>query len=351
MKNLFRNIIYQGKNSYRDKSFLFWALLYPIILAFFFYTAFNGMMDIELENINVGIKGDNPIEFILEEIDILNVEKVSDREIEEKLNNEKIDVFIDNDLNLLVKRSGIKQTIVKEIIDQVKQMVKLNRPINAYDFSVDYTIAKNQEANPMVIIFYSLIAMVSAYGIFYGVEVASLTQANLSNIGMRLNATPLKKYNFLIAGIIVALLLNLFANGILLLFIKYVLKLDLFNEVKYSTILILLGNLFGVSLGVLIGVSNKLKANIKMMIGITVTLFLSFLSGMMGPHIKVILESKFPILGRINPIAIISGNLYRVNLLENTRFVNEGVLVLSLYCIAIIIVSYVFLRRRTYDSI
>ena len=309
------------------------------------------MMDIELESINVGIKEDNPIEFILEEIDILKVEKVSDRQIEEKLNNEEIDVFIDKDLNLLVKNSGIKQTLVKEIIDQVKQMVKLNRPMNSYDFSIDYTIAKNQEANPMVIIFYSLIAMVSTYAIYYGIEVVSLTQANLSNIGMRINATPLTKFNFLIAGIIVALLLNLFANGLLLLFIKFALKLDLFNEVKYSTLLILLGNLFGVSLGVLIGVSNKLKANVKMMIGISVTLFLSFLSGMMGPHIKVMLESKFPLLGRINPIAIISGNLYRVNLLDNTRFVNEGVIILALYCIAIIVVSYVFLRRRTYDSI
>lgn len=351
MKGLFRNILYQAKNSYRDKDFLFWAVIYPIILAGFFYIAFNGMMDIELEDINVGIVEDNPIEFILEEIDILNLVKVMEGEIEEKIENEEIDVFVDNDLNLLVKKSGIKETVVKEILDQIKQMVKLNRPMDSYDFSTDYIISNNQQANPMIIIFYSLIAMVSTYGLFNGIETVSLIQANLSNIGMRINSTPLNKFSFLTAGIVVALVLNLIANSLLIVFVQFVLKLDIVREIKYSGLFILLGNLFGVLLGVLIGVSNKQKLNIKTMIGIVITLFLAFLSGMMSPDIKIAIESKFPIIGRINPINIISSNLYRVNLLENTRFVNEGMIILSIYCIALFTISYIFLRRRTYDSI
>ncbi|HEY8363304.1 MAG TPA: ABC transporter permease [Tissierellaceae bacterium] len=351
MEGLFRNILYQTKNTYRNKSYFFWVVLYPIVLAAFFYAAFNGMMDIELEDINVGIVEDNPISFILEEIDLLNVEKVREGEIEEKIENEEIDVFIDNDLNLLVKKSGIKQTIVKEIVEQIKQMVKLNRPMDSYDFSIDYTISKNQQANPMIIIFYSLIAMVSAYGVFSGIESVYYIQANLSNIGVRINATPLKKSNFLVAGIIVALVLNLISNFLLIIFIQYVLKLHLFHEIKYSTIFILLGNLFGVLLGVLIGVSNKLNPNTKTALGIIVLLFLSFLSGMMSPDIKIIIESKFPIISRINPINIITSNLYRINLLGNTRFVNEGMIILSIYCMVLVIISYFFLRRRTYDSI
>src|SRR5699024_8277917 len=117
---------YQGKNLYRDKGFFFWSLLYPIILAIFFQVAFGGILDIELENINVGIKKDNPIGTILKEIEFLNIEEVIDDELEEKLDNEEIDGFIDNDLNILVKKSGISQTIIKEIIEQIRQMEKLN---------------------------------------------------------------------------------------------------------------------------------------------------------------------------------------------------------------------------------
>ena len=40
----------------------------------------------------------------------------------------------------MVKKSGINQTIIKEIIEQIKQMEKLNRPIENYDFSVDYIL-------------------------------------------------------------------------------------------------------------------------------------------------------------------------------------------------------------------
>jgi ABC-2 type transport system permease protein len=120
---------------------------------------------------------------------------------------------------------------------------------------------------------------------------------------------------------------------------------------KYSSIFIILGNLFGVSLGVFIGVSNKKSGNVKTLISIALTLFLSFLSGMMGPDIKVIIDMKFPILGKINPISIITDNLYRVNLLDSTKSVGEGIFLLSVYSIVLISISYVFLRRRNYDSI
>lgn len=343
--------MYQGKNLFRDFGFSFWALIYPLILAGFFYLAFSGMMNIELENINVGIEEGNRIEFILEEIEIFNVYKVNESQAEEKLKDDEIKGFIDKDLNLMVKESGIEQTIIKEVVEQIKQMESLNRPIENYDFEVDYIVNRNQEANILVIIFYSLIAMVSTYGVFAGITVVNLIQANLSNIGARLNITPLEKHKFLLAGAIVGLALNLLANGVLLIFIKYILKLQLFNEFKYTSIFIILGNLFGTALGILIGASNRKSENVKIIIGIAITLFLSFLSGLMGPNIKVILDKKIPIIGRINPISIISNNLYRINLLESTKSAHEGIILLSLYSILLIFSSYLFLRRRDYDSI
>ncbi|WP_406243065.1 ABC transporter permease [Tissierella carlieri] len=351
MKSVFRNCIYQGKNLYRDKSFLFWTLIYPLIMAIFFYTAFNGLINIELENIDIGISSQNPIAFILEEIEIVNAHKLSEDEINDKLENEEIQGFIDDDLNLLVKKSGVNQTIIKEILDQIKQMGSLNVPIEKFDFTVEYISEINQKADIVIIIFYSLIAMVSAYGIFPGIVTVSLIQANLTNVGKRINITPLRKNEFLLAGIIVSLILNLLSNVILLIFIKYILKINLFTEMKYSTIFIIAGNLFGVALGIFIGASNKQNENTKTILGIMITLFLSALSGMISPNIKIWLDKSVPVLGKINPIAIITNNLYRINLLGNTQTVIEGALILSIYCIVLISISYVFLRRKTYDSI
>ena len=173
MKSVFRNCIYQGKNLYRDKSFLFWTLIYPLIMAIFFYTAFSGLMNVELESIDIGIDSQNPIGFILEEIELINVHNVSRDEVDEKLENDEIQGFIDNDLNLLVKKSGLNQTIIKEILDQIKQMGELNVPFDKFDFTIDYVLDRNQKADTIIIIFYSLIAMVSTYGIFPGIETVS----------------------------------------------------------------------------------------------------------------------------------------------------------------------------------
>src|SRR5699024_10750018 len=163
--------------------------------------------DIELEDISVGIGADSSIGYILESIDFINVHEISQDEITEKLDNEEIHGFVDNDLNIFVKKSGINQTVIKEVVEQIRQMEKLDR---------------NQEANSVITIFYSLIAMVSTYGIYAGIETVNLIQANLSNIGARINITPLKKDEFLLAGVIDSLLLNLFSNGVLLIFMKYV---------------------------------------------------------------------------------------------------------------------------------
>ncbi|MCK9445229.1 MAG: ABC transporter permease [Tissierellaceae bacterium] len=351
MKKISRNIFYQGRNLFGDKTLIFWSIIYPLIMAIFFYTAFSGIMNMELESIAIGISKDNPIRYILEEIEIVDVYSMKDVEAKEKLEDEEIVGFIDGDLNLLVKKSGINQSIIKEILDQIKQMEKLNVAMDRFDYSANYIQNKNQRADTIIIIFYSLIAMVSTYGIFSGIETVSLMQANLSNVGKRLNATPLKKKDFLLAGIAVALFINMLSNAILLIFIKYVLKLNLFTEMLYSGIFIILGNLFGVGLGILIGASSKKSANAKTILGILITLVLSFLSGMMSTDIKIMLDKKVPLLGKVNPISIITNNLYKINLLANTKNAMGGITILGIYCLILIFLSYGFLRGKTYDSI
>jgi ABC-2 type transport system permease protein len=219
------------------------------------------------------------------------------------------------------------------------------------DFSVDYLKNTRQQANGILVIFYSLIAMVSTYGVFPGIEAVALSQANLSNLGARINITPLKKSTLLISGIIVGLLINIVSNILLIFFLQYVLKLNLFTNLAYSSIFIILGNVFGISLGLFIGSSNKKSAVVKTMISIMVTLFLSFLSGLMSPDMKVLIEKNVPLLSRLNPIAIITNSLYKINLLENTKNLSQGMILLAVYSLILMSISYLFLRRNQYDSI
>ena len=351
MSRLIRNCIYLGKNTLRDKTFFFWSILYPILMAIFFYTAFSGIINQEFEPIDLGVSTDSYFVSIFEEIEILNVHEITEEEANEKLLSGEIYGYVDNDLNLTVKESGLNQTIIKQILDQIVQVGGLNVPVEQVDMMVDYTISNNQNADTLIIIFYTLIAMVSTYGVFTGIETVSLIQANLSEIGKRMNIAPLRKSDFIISGLVGGFIMNVISNTLLLLFMHFILKLNLFTEFKYSMLFILLGNLFGLSLGMLIGSSNKKSTNVKTLIAVAVTLFLSFLSGMMSPDIKIILDEKIPILAKVNPISVITDNLYKINLLGITDDIYEGLGAISIYIIVLNLISYGFLRRKTYDSI
>lgn len=336
---------------FRDMSFTFWGLMYPIILAGFFYVAFSGLIDIKIEAINIGIEKENQIYHILENIEILNVVEVHENNIEENLKSGRIDGYIGENLNLVVDGSGLNQTIIKGVLDQIIQTIALDEPIQNLDFEINYLSGKTQMSNAMLIIFYSLIAMVSTYGVFTGIETVNTAQANLTDIGARISTTPIKKSTFLISGVIVGLSINIFANILLLLFLQFVLKMNLFRNIWHSSIFILLGNIFGVSLGIFIGSSNKKSPGAKVMFSIVITLFLSFLSGMMSPEIKILIDKNAPILSKINPISIITNSLYKINLLGNTKNLSQGAILLALYSLLLIITSYFFLRGDQYDSI
>lgn len=351
MKKVWRNSIYYGKIIFRDISFTFWGLAYPIILAGFFYVAFSGITSAELEIINLGVQQGNPVVSILEDIEILNVVELSKEDVNESIKLGKIDGYVKEDLSLIVDKSGLNQTIIKSILNQIKQSLALGESVENLDFGVDYLGGKTQEANGILIIFYSLIAMVSTYGVFPGIETAVMIQANLSNVGARINVTPIRKSTLLISGLIVGLFINVFSNILLLLFLTFVLKLDLLTNILYSSIFIFLGNIFGISLGIFVGSSNKKSSGFKVMFSIAVTLFLSFLSGMMSPDMKILIDKNIPILGKINPISIISNSLYRINMLGNTNNLNQGIIFLMIYSIVLMGISYLILRRSQYDSI
>lgn len=351
MKDIWRNSIYMFKNMFRDRSMIFWMLIYPIVLVSFFYTAFSGITNGEIEDINVGAEKGNNSAYILENIELLNLVEIEEQDIKEALKNDEIDGFVDKDLNLLVDKSGPNQTIIKSILDTIRQTIALNAPLEKLDFSANYLTKESQEANGLLVIFYSLIAMVSAYGIFPGIEITNIVQANLTPLGARLNTAPIKKSTLLISGVLVGLAINLLSNVLLFLFIHFVLDLDIIRNLAATSIFILLGNLFGISLGIFIGASNRRSPGFKNMLAVTSTLSLSFIAGLMSPDIKYMIESNTPIVARINPMSLITNNLYRINLLNNTSGLTNGALILAFYSSTLILTSYIFLRRRQYDSI
>ena len=70
------------------------------------------------------------------------------------------------------------------------------------------------------------------------------------------------------------------------------------------------GSFAGLSLGIAIATVLKSNENAKMGILISLTMFFSFLSGMMGITMKYVIDSNIPLLNKINPAAMITDGFY-----------------------------------------
>ncbi|MDO5717619.1 MAG: ABC transporter permease [Tissierellia bacterium] len=352
------DFIISFKNSFlctiKDGGFIFWCILYPIILISIMFFAFSGIAAEEISEIDIGYDEKSPAIAIIDEIEYINGKKMNLKEAEIELKDKKIISYLKEDGNLLVTERGMYQSIVKSIADISKKWMTLykeGKDLNKTDFETSFIKEVNQDNRPFDIIYFSTIAMFSLYGYFGGISIIENMLPNRSIIGQRFSISPLKKSKSLIAAMLTIVFLNIISNILLLIYVVNILKLGLINDIPKTIFLIISGNIFGTGLGIFIGSSLNLSEGLKIGIGVAFTLLLAFVSGMMNPKIKYMLDSELPIINKINPISLITDNLYRVNMLGmNGEYLKDGISII-IAGFAFIILSAFFLRRQRYDSL
>lgn len=346
-----RACIFNVKITLREKNFLFWTIAYPILLAIFFNLAFGGLLKGELESIKLGIAADSDYNYILKRVDVFELKTMNDEEAKESLKKGEISGYIDGKGRLMVERAGSEPTVIKGVMELIQQMKSSKIPFQKFRFDIAYVKHLQQKEAAITVIFYSLIGMVALYGMYNGIQMVYGFQGNLSSIGSRVQTTPIDRRNIVLSGFLIAVILNLMSNLLLILFMRYVLLLNLFKDFNKSLVLIVMSNFLGVALGIFLSASNKMSDDKKMMLATITSLFLSALSGMMGNSLKQVIERYAPIINKINPVSIIADNMYRLNFLQDSGGFRGGMMVLGIETFVFLILSFAFLRREQYDSI
>lgn len=386
---MFINIFYNRlKCIVRDKSLVFWTLIFPLILATFFNMAFSNITKSENFNIvNIAVVNDeqyqNNKEFrdFIEQHSAGNVDKntgkqlfnakvVSKAEAEKMLANSEVVGYVTygNPIGLTVKKSGFDQTIIKEIFDQYSQTgstvfsIIKQKPTALQNGLADdlqsnsvYTrevqIGTKDKPDITVNYFYTLIAMACLYGAFFGLKEVTDTQANLSKRAARLNVAPVHKLKVLTAGMLAGLLISFTEIVLLISYLIFGLKIDFGNQTALILLTCMVGCASGISFGAVISVVNKMGEGVKIAILIVTSMTASFLSGMMFDKMKYIVQQNVPILAYINPVALITDAFYALYYYDtHTRFfVNIGLL--SGFTVLFCLVTYLVMRRQRYDYI
>ena len=203
----------------------------------------------------------------------------------------------------------------------------------------------------MQIEYYTLIAMACMYGGMLGLTAINNCLANMSNKGKRISVSPNRKSIIVLSSALGAYVVSLVGLALLIIFLKLGLKADFGNNITLVILLSAVGNLAGISLGVLIASIFKVSEGAKTGIVIAITMFLSVLSGMMGVTLKYVIDKNIPIINLVNPNNLITDGFYSLYYFDTLDRYFRDVRYLLIFIGICLVISFISLRSEKYDSI
>ncbi len=375
---------YRLKCLTRSRQMMFWTLLFPIILGTLFYMAFSNLSSVEaFSHIKIAVvdneefqKDTNFREALQSASDpdngdgsLFDVTYTSKEEGESLLMGGNIEgiIYFNNGIKLILKESGLNQTIIKEFIDHYKQTLStvsaiINRNPEAMqkgliesstshkDFLKEAS-AGSSAPDTTVNYFYTLIAMACLYGSFFGLNEVTVNQANLSAQAARANMSPVHKLRVFIYSMTAAATIQLVNIGILLLYLTVILHINFGTQITYILLTCIAGTVTGVTFGAFIGSIVKGGEGIKIGILIAGSMTMSFLSGMMYDKMKYIVNTKVPVLGYLNPANLITDCFYSLYYYDTYTVFFTDILFLILLTAFFSLLTYLQIRRQKYASL
>ena len=386
------NLKYTIKILFKNKVLIFWTFAFPIILGLLFNMAFSNIEKDEMLKVfsiavvsNDNSKEQEIYKETLEKLStgdarLFNLKYVDEEEANRLLDESEIEgyVVISDDVKVVIKENGSNQTIIKFVIQEIKQNKKIVEDLSLKEieketsngnYSFDTTEIVNniltkinsQEVslnslsssnlNYMTIEYYTLIAMACMYTGMLGLTSINNCLANMSNKGKRISVSPNKKSTIVLSSLIGSYIVSLLGLSILLLFLLFVLKVDFGNNMLLVILLSMIGSLAGISLGVLVASVFKLSEGAKTGIIIAISMFLSVLSGMTGVTLKYVIDTNVPIVNLINPNNLITDGFYSLYYYNTLDRYFGDLIYLIIFVIICLVISFFSLRREQYDSI
>lgn len=378
----FHQYKYRIKYFLKTPTILFWAFFFPLILGTLFRAGFGDAM------LNLGVMDSIPVAVVMEEESIENqtllstlssvsystktpmfkITETTKEEADQMLSSEAVNGIIKlaDTVELYVSDSGLQTNILKQFLDQYSRMSKTIEDIarnNPQDLPKALLLLQSEAQNIVKIslngkntngfiqFFYSLIAMACMFGSYLGLNNSKDIQGNQSAVAARRCITPTNRLKLILADSSAALTIHFLELTVVWLYLRFVLGIPIGDQPLLFLLTVFLGSVIGIAYGQFIGSISKGHEALRISIVTSVSLLLSFLSGLMIDKIKYIVEANFPILNRINPAALITDAFYSLTVFSDySRFISNLVS-LAIIATIFIIGSFLILRRERYDSI
>lgn len=366
----------------RDKQLIFWNLAFPILMATLFFMAFSNMSGQEaFRAIDVAVVDDAhynqatwfkaAMEHVSQDGDgkLFNITLSSAEGADELLKDGKIAgyIYLDPEPHLVVKNSGLKQTVIKAFLDSYKSdesaitgIFEANPHAAIDDVVNDFATYKEytREVSPSrgkpdntVNYFYTLIAMTCMYGCFFGLKEIMGTQGDQSKRAARVNMAPVNKLKVFIYGMAAAFIVQYAMIILVLCFMRFALGIDFGNQYPFIFLLCFVGCAAGMFFGTMVTAWIRGGEGVKVGVLIAVSLAWCFLAGMQYPGIKYMIEKNVPALAYINPATLITDGLYALYYYNTHERFFLNIILLAVLSVLFCMATYFTIRRRKYASL
>ena len=358
---------------------VFWPLLFPLILATLFYFAFGRIDEADFETVPVAVveEADNSGEQAFlnfldmaekDESKLIKTEVMGEKQAIKALENREVSgiYYAEETPSLTVSGVGLEESILQTLLESYEnskntmENIAVNHPegmqsaaeqMSDYREMVKQVSLGGKTTDQTAQFFYALIAMACLYGCFSGYGTALYLQANLTALAARRCVTPTHKLKLILSEMLTSFLMHFGDIIILLIYLRYVLKMDFKGDIPRMLLVSFIGSMIGVSMGIFISSIGKSREGVKIGILLGVSMVCSFLAGLMNSNMKDIVERYCPVINRINPAALIADAFYCINVYDDPARFWRSLAILTVMSVLLTLGSFFMVRRERYDSI
>lgn len=377
---MFRHVLKYGLLSLlRTREIVFWTLVFPFALTTFMYFAFGNLFETteQFHVIPVAVvqEGENEIfaqmlRMVSEEGEdqLLKIHETTREKAEEMLREGEIKGILTAGAKpaLQVAESGMDQTLLQMILDQFIQYQKtisevaqihpekIMQAVSALTSQAEYVEEQSSTESSqdnVINYFYAVLAMVCLFASFAGCDRILKIQANVSDLGQRRNMIPVHKLKSILTDFLACEVVQYSIVILLLTYMKFVLRLELGDDLPQILVLLFLGTSYGIMIGIFVGSLPRLGEGAKMGVLVSVSLALSAMSDLMISGIKNSIEHNVPFINDINPAALITDSFYALNIYETDERFWGNMIGLGTGVVVLTLVSYFMVRRSRYASL
>ncbi len=369
---------YRFKSFFKNRTLMFWTLLFPVVLTTIFYFVFSDMQfytTVDVVPVAVVDQGNERFGKMIDELAnpkkdyyLLDAKTMSLSKARKALDEGKVKAVIilsdtpkmecismDYDttivktvLNTYQRIYAQAEHIAKDNPSQLAQFVK--NDVTHADMNVEIVKTGSADKEENVIYFYSALALMCMYGGLWGNKIANDIQADQSHVAARMNVAPIAKRNFLLIDFMLGFLIMAVEMGLLLLYMILILGVS-FGSQLGLVVLVCFGGIFlMLSVGILIG-STHLSWSTKVGLISGFSTIMNTFAGMVGNAVPYYVDHYLPIMRYINPGSLLTRSFSILYYYENIQPVYLNIAILFGAGAVLFLLLYRKIRRESYASI